>query len=319
MKKKERIKQLAGREYLPLAATAAMWVLVIAVIGHADTARLLATTTMIRAIQLLTKLATPMALKRRSEAPKPIRRQARQLALTLQLGALAIALMLVALLVEAMKAIGQHQIAAFLPFAALGMPARFIRLADPKSASPYFRLALTAGGLAMAAIAWVFAWPVALFALIFAARDWIAYFVLRWWPRTPTPPKVRRDDPLKFAEIARYTVILGRRLMTYRITKSILTIFGPIGNAAARTGRGLNWHKRLEPYVPHHLGGFVAFSILTLGGAVFLAVRSGEPAAMILAAGLAQLGGLSANVVLLWRWLPSRHAESVVEDDDDDE
>ena len=40
------------------------------------------------------------------------------------------ALLLVALLVEAMKAIGQHQIAAFLPFIALGMPARYLRFAD---------------------------------------------------------------------------------------------------------------------------------------------------------------------------------------------
>ena len=105
--------------------------------------------------------------------------------------------------------------------------------------------------------------------LAFGAREWIAYFVLRWWPKVPRIPKVVIDEPLRFGEVARYTVILGRRLLTYRLTKSLLAVFGPLGNAAARTSRGLNWHGKLEPYVPHHLGGFVAFSLGTLITAVY--------------------------------------------------
>ena len=318
MSKRELFKQLAGREYLPLAATVAMWAIVVVALGHADAARLLATVTFIRSIQLLTKLATPTALKRRVEAPKGVRRQARRYAFVLQLASLVVALSLLALLVEAMRAIGQDDIAAYLPYAALGMPARTIRLADVKTASPYFRLALSSGGLFMAALAWAASWPLAMFGLIFGAREWIAYAVLRWWPRTPPPPKVHLSEPLHFAEVARYSVILGRRLLTYRISKSLLTIFGPFGNAAARTGRGLNWHKKIEPYVPHHLGGFIIFSLATMGGAAFLALRSGEPAAMILAAGLVQIGATTTNVVLLWRWLPSR-GDAVAEDDDDEE
>ena len=92
-------------------------------------------------------------------------------------------------------------------------------------------------------------------------------------------------------------------------------MFGPIGNVAARTGRGLKLHQKLEPYVPHHFGGFLLFSLAAFGGAVFLALRSGEPAAMIGAAGLLQIGAAAANVVLLWRYLPPRDAE-LVEDDD---
>ena len=208
-------------------------------------------------------------------------------------------LVVVALLAEGMKAIDQDQIAAYLPFLALGMPARHLRLADVKTASPYFRLALTSSGLVTASIAWAAGWPVTLFALAFGAREWIAYIALRWWPREPRLPKRSTDEPLKFAEVARYSVILGRRLLTYRLTKSLLTVFGPFGNAAARTGRGLNWHSKLEPYVPHHLGGFIAFTLVALGAAAFLAIRSGEPAAMIVAAGLFQVSGAAMNVVLL--------------------
>lgn len=319
MTRKKKIKQLAWREYLPLAATAAMWATIVLAIGHADAARLLASVTFIRGIQLMTRLATPTVLKLRVKAPRPVRRHAKRLSFKLQEASLIVGLILVALLAEGMKLIDQDQIAAYLPFLALGMPARHLRLADVKTASPYFRIALTGSGLVTAAVAFAAGWPATLFALAFGAREWIAYCALRWWPREPRTPKNMTDEPLKFGEVARYSVILGRRLLTYRLTKSLLAVFGPFGNAAARTGRGLNWHSKLEPYIPHHLGGFIAFALGTFGVAAFLAIHSGEPAAMIVSAGLCQVGGAAMNVVLLWHWLPSRHVDILITDDDDDE
>jgi hypothetical protein len=316
---KQGIRRLAGREYLPLVATIALWAVIAAAIGHADAARLLAATIAVRAIQLLTKFTTSLALRRRLEAPKAVRRQAKRFALDLQAGALVLALLLVAVLVEAMKAIGQHQIAAYLPFVAIGMPARYIRFADVRTASPYYRLALACGGLFMALLGWISGWQATLFGLAFGAREWIAYAVLRLWPRAPTYAKIAMTGNLTFAEVARYSAIQGRRLLTYRLTKSALTVFGPLGNVAARTGRGLNWHKKIEPYLPHHLAGFILFSVGTMGAAAFLALGSGEPAAMIAAAGLLQIGAAAANVVLLWRYLPDKPGDLVPEDDDDDE
>lgn len=319
MKRKKQIKQLAWREYLPLAASAAMWAMIVLAIGHADAARLLAAVTMVRATQLLTKCATPTALKRRAGAPRAIRRQARGFAFNVQASALIVALLLVVLLVEGMKTIGQHQIAAYLPLIALGMPARYLRLADVKTASPYFRLALSTGGLVMASIGWAAGWAATLIGLVFGVREWIAYTALRWWPRTPTPPRVPRDDPLRFDEVASNSAIYGRRMLTYRLSKAALTVLGPFGNAAARTGRGLNWHMKIEPYVPHHLGGFILFSTATIGAAIVLALRSGEPAAMILSAGLFQIGGAAANVLIFWHWLPPRDASFILEADDEEE
>jgi hypothetical protein len=107
--------------------------------------------------------------------------------------------------------------------------------------------------------------------------------------------------------------------LTYRLTKIALTVFGPVGNFAARTGRGLNWHAKIEPYLPHRLGGFVAIAIGTAGGAAFLAMRSGEPAAMVGAAGLMQLAGASANIALMWRYLPDRNDPDLIVDEDDDD
>ena len=302
-----------------MAGTIATWAVIVAAIGHADAARLLAAVAAVRAVQMLTKLVTPIPLKRRLHAPREIRRQARGLALTLQSAALVVALLLVALLAEAMKSIGQQQVAAFLPFIALGMPVRYLRFADVRVASPYYRLALSAGGLAMVSIGWAAGWQAAALGVAFGAREWIAYITLRLWPRGPRQPRFARNDPLNFAEVARLTAILGRRLLTYRLSKSLLTVFGPIGNVAARTGRGLKLHQKMEPYVPHHLGGFILFSALAFAGAAFLALRSGEPAAMIGAAGLCQIGAATANVILLWQYLPLRDAEPVDEDDDEDE
>jgi hypothetical protein len=316
--KRRQLKQLAWREYLPLVGTVATWAVIVLVVGHADAARLLAATIAIRAIQFLTKLATPLVLKRRLQAPKPIRRQARRLSFTLQAGALLTALVLVAMLMEALKAIGQGEVAAFLPFIALGMPARYLRFADVRTASPYYRLAAAFGGLAMVLLGWLSGWQTAALAVAFGAREWIAYVALRWWPREPRPPRSPTSEPLRFAEVARYTAIFGRRLLTYRLSKSLLTVFGPVGNVAARTGRGLKWHEKLEPYVPHHLGGFILFTAATWGGAAFLALRSGEPAAMVGAAGLLQVGAAAANVVLVWRYLPPKGSETVLEEEDEE-
>ncbi|HVF38112.1 MAG TPA: hypothetical protein VNA29_09265 [Sphingomicrobium sp.] len=315
MGKRHDLKRLAWREYLPMAATIATWALILAAIGHADAARLFAAALSIRAIQLLTKISTVPALRRRLEAPVAVQRQARWLALGLQGAALAVAAALVALLVMALTAIGQQQIAAFLPFIAVGMPARYLRLADAKTASPYYRLALATGGLAMVLIGWASGWHAAALGLMFGAREWIAYAVLRLWPRASRPAKVRLDDMLKFGEVAHYSAVLGRRLLTYRITKSLLAVFGPFGTAAARTGRGLNWHAKVEPYIPHSLAGFLLFSAVAFGIAAILATRSGEPALMIVAAGLLQVGAAAANVILFWRYLSVRNNERAPEDD----
>jgi hypothetical protein len=317
--KAQKIKRLAGREYLPMVATIAMWAVIVAAIGHADAARLLAAVTMMRAAQMLTKLATPLVLKRRLSAPKEIRRQAKRFALSLQAAAFAITVTLVALLAMAMDMIGQDQIAAMLPFVAIGMPARYLRFADVRTASPYYRLALASSGLVLVSLGWAAGWDAAALGLAFGAREWAAFVVLRWWPREPKLPKTPIDEPLHFPEVARTTAVVGRKMLTYRLSKSLLAPFGPIGNIAARTGRGLKLHRKLEPYIPHHFGGFLLFSLVTSGAAIFLALRSGEPAAMIGAAGLAQISAAATNVLLLWRYLPSRDSEVIEDDDDDDE
>jgi len=317
--KRDHIVRLSLREYLPLLATVALWAAIVAAIGHADAARLLAATVMMRAVQMLTRLATAPSLKTRAGAPLEILRQARRFAFAVQFALLGLNVGLMLSLVMLLRSAGQQQIALFLPLIAVGLPARVLRFSDSRTDSPYFRLALAGGGLVAALAGWAAGLGAIGMGLAFGAREWIAYAVVRWWPKEPHVPKRPIVDPLGLAEIARNTAISGRRLLTYRLTKVVLTIFGPLGNFAARTGRGLNWHGKIEPYLPHSLTGFILFALGTAGAALFLVVRSGEPAAMIGAAGLMQLAAAAANIALMWRYLPDRDDPSLIVDEDDDD
>ena len=312
-----RLLRLSLREYLPALATIALWAIVVVAIGHADTARLFAAALSLRAIQMLTRLATAKSIKARVGAAAPVRKQARRFARIVQIVVLAANIVLIAALVHGFQAIGQHQVALFLPLVAVGMPARILRYSDMRTDSPFFRLALSGGGLVMAAVGWAAGLGAVGMGLAFGMREWIAYGVIRYWPKAAHVPEHPTADPLAFAEVARNTAVSGRRLLTYRMTKIALTVFGPVGNFAARTGRGLNWHGKIEPYLPHRLSGFILIIAVAAGGATLLVLRSGEPAAMIGAAALMQIAGASANIALLWRYLPDRH-DLIVEDDDDE-
>lgn len=314
-----RIARLALREYLPLTLTVALWAVIVAAIGHADTVRLLAATVAIRGVVMLTRMTTASSLKARAGSPRPIRRQARRFAFAVQGAVLAANLLLVWLLVAGLDAIDQHEIALFLPLIAVGLPAKVLRFADVRTSSPYFRVALAGGGLVAALAGWAAGLGAIGMALAFAAREWIAWGVVRWWPRAAHVPDRPVEAPLDFAEVARNTAISGRRLLTYRLTKVALTLFGPAGNFAARTGRGMGWHNKAEPYLPHSLPGFILFAAASVIGAGILAARVGEPVAMVGAAGLLQLAGASANIALMWHWLPDRHDPNLVVDDDEEE
>lgn len=319
VKDKPRIVRLGVREYLPLTLTVLLWAVIVAAIGHADTVRLLAATVAIRAVMMLTHMNTSASLRRRSGTARAVRRQARRFAFMVQVAVLAATLAVVLLLIAGLDAIGQHQIAMYLPLIAVGLPARVLRFSDVRTSSPYFRMAMAGGGLAAALGAWAAGLGAIGMALAFGAREWIAFGVIRWWPRV-VPLRARPiDAPLRFAEIARHTALSGRRNLTYRISKVALTMFGPVGNVAARTGRGLGWLSKIEPYLPHSLVGFILFALAAAGGAAFLAIGIGEPLAMVGAAGLLQLAGASANIALLWRWMPERLDIGQAIDEDEDE
>ena len=311
--------QLTAREYLPMAAAIAFWAVSALAVGHADAARLLSATVLLRAIVMLVDLSTVGPLRARRDAPAAVWRKSRRNTFLMQGAGLALALAIVTLASMALFEAGQQALALALPLVAIGLPARAYRGADINATSPYFRLIVSGSALAAALAAWAMGAGLPGLAVAYGLREWIATIVMKLIPRPPAENERQTDEPLRFAEVARNTVVTSRRLLTYRLTKNILTVFGPFGNFAARTGRGLNWHSRLEPYMPHRRSGFILFALFTGGAAIGLVVWSGEPAAMIAAAGLTQLCAIAINVLILWRYLPRRDDPDLVIDESEDE
>lgn len=312
--------RLTAREYLPMALILAFWAIVAVTIGHADAARLLAATVLVRAPLMLTQMSVRSALQRRAGSALDTRKSAYRLAATVQIGVLAALMLEVALLALALAAVGQVLIAHMLPLVALGYPARLYRALDPRAKANYLQSFIAAAGVAGAGIALLLGAGPLGFAIAYGVREWIALAAVLIVRRSSAPePQSPTDEPLSFAEIARNTVVSSRRLITYRLTKNILTVFGPFGNFAARTGRGFNLHGRLEPYMPHRRAGFAIFALIAATLAVGLVVKSGEPVAMIGAAGALQLCALALSVLLWWRFLPERDDPLLVPDDEDED
>lgn len=312
--------RLTAREYLPMALILAFWAIVALRIGHADAARLLAATVLVRAPLMLTQMSTLSGIHRRVGSAPETRKSAFRLATIVQVAAFAALVLEVALLTLTLVVLGQILIAHMLPLVALGYPARLYRALDPRTRVPYLQSLTALGGIVGAGIALALGAGPLGFAIAFGLRDWVALAaVMIVRPASAPKPQSPTDAPLRFAEIARNTVVSSRRLITYRLTKNILTVFGPFGNFAARTGRGFNLHGRLEPYMPHRRAGFAIFALIAATIAVALVARSGEPVAMIAAAGALQLCALALSVLLWWRFLPQRDDPLLVPDDQDDD
>lgn len=315
----KKAARLTGREYLPMLATIGFWAVVALGIGHADAARLLAATVLMRAPLMLSQMTTSAPLRRRYVSTPQVWKASRRTAALIQLGVLGALALQVAVISMLLGAVHQDMVAMMLPLVALGLPAKLHRQITPRLSSHYARLYLGLATLAMGGGAWALGAGPLGFALAYGLRDWLASAMLALVPVPIPVPERTSDEPLTFGEVAKTTVVTSRRLMTYRLTKNVLTVFGPFGNFAARTGRGLNLHGKLEPYMPHKKAGFALFAIAAFGLAVFLVWHSGKPLAMIAGAGAMQLAALALNVILWWRYLPRRDDDSlVIEDEDDD-
>ena len=312
--------RLTAREYLPMGLLIAFWAVAAIGIGHADAARLLAATVLMRAPLMLSQMTTLGPLRRRDTAPKAVRRQSRRTVWAVQLGVLAALIVETGLFYAGLIAAGQPLVAEMLVVLALGFPAKLYRGLDTRASAQIFPLIATFACLAGAGVAWaVGAGPIG-FALAYGLREWVAILFVRLLALSKDGVKEKgTDEPLTFAEIAKNTVVTSRRRLTYRLTKNLLAVLGPFGNFAARTGRGLNLHGKLEPYMPHRRGGFVLFAFFSTALAVGLTVHSGKPVAMIAGAGAMQLAALALNVLIWWRYLPKRDDGSIVVDDDDDD
>jgi hypothetical protein len=313
---KQRLISLTQREYLPMAGSAAMWALILAAVGQADFWRLLAALTLVRSVQLLTRMPTLTVLRRRSGAPAKIVRKSARRALLIQLGSLAAGLTVLAAVLMGVVAAGQPRWAFMIGLMAVGYPARNLLQSQPHCNERLFRIVVQWFGAALLVPAHYFDWGVAEVAFLIGLREWIAGLASLVWKRKSSSDSVLSDTPLTAAEVAAITVLRARRAFAYRASKALLALFLPGAGFLARTGRGLNLHNRLERLVPKYRPGFVAVFAGTILAASSIVIWLPKPVLLLTAAMLARVGAAAGSVLLWWPHL--EQADRNDEDEDED-
>ena len=76
-------------------------------------------------------------------------------------------------------------------------------------------------------------------AVVVGLRDWFGLLATWLFGPAKKPPKITPTEPMGFHQAAARTEASARRRLSYRVMKSIFGVLhGPLGNLAARTGRG---------------------------------------------------------------------------------
>lgn len=310
-------QRLVIREYGPLVAWVAAWLIVGASVGHADAIRLLAAIAFVRCARYLTGPTSAPLLRSRMSALGKVHGPARRTVLMVELAALAASVIVLALLIQLLLAADQQITAGFCLILATTLPVRVLMpLAAGRRIEELYQPLVSVAGLVLAGLAWVVDGSLIGFAVAFAAREWIAlalaYVIARRREANETPP-----ESLKWRQVADQSHLSARRRFTYRVSKNLLKfVFGPFGVIAARTGRGFRMDRKLERFVPRSAWalGFLTLGLIGTGVALILLVP--KPALLVVAATLMRVGASAGNI-LIWSALGS--GEVVLPDDEDDD
>lgn len=311
------IRRLATQEYAPLALMIAFWSVIGIAVGARDTAYLLAAMTMARSILFLTRLSIAASLKRRQGSDADHYRQALKIGTEIQLGVLAAQLLVTALLYFALVAAGAGPAAAYLPYVAPWFAARALRNLMPNILTPDMRPFISGSGVVLAGLGLFMGWSAPLIGLAVGLREWLAMVLAILFLPKPKSREKPVSAPLQFAEVAARSFRQSQRVLAYRVAKTILGVFGPIGSATARTGRNLKWDRRIIPHIPKARGGFFGLAAAGIGIAAVGIGIIGGPIATVAGAGAMQIAGIALNICWLW---PYQHDvdQDWFDDEDDD-
>jgi hypothetical protein len=293
-----------------------MWGLVLAAVGAADSWRLIAALTVVRSVQLFTKMPTLTVLRRRSQAPAKVVRKSTKRAFRIQMGSLTAGMLLSAIVVVAIAAAGQPRWAAMIGFMSVGYPARNLLQSQPQTNERLFRIVVQWFGAAMLIPAHYFHWGVAEIAFMIGLREWVAGLASLIWKRREKPDEAQSMEPITATEVAAITVLRARRAFTYRVSRALLALFMPGAGFIARTGRGLNLHARLERLVPQYRPGFLVAALGSTAAAAGIVIWFPRPALLLTAAMLFRVGAAAGSVLVWWPYL--EHANFDDEDEDED-
>ena len=311
------VTRLTVREYLPLGLSLATWAMIGLAIGHADTVRLFAANIFVQGARSLCTLELTPVFRTRIGAAPEIVSASRRAAFRMELGGLAGAVALCLLLAAFLGWREMATAAGMVALLIIGIPARHpggvLVLHRERAAS--WRLGAALTGAIGGAVVLLLGLPWWAAAIAFGLRDWGGLLVTALAGRRREAKAIIASEPLTFREAAAQTESSARRRLTYRIGKSLLSVFlGPFGSVAARTGRGIQLDQRLSRYIPRHRPGFMLFTGATLAAGVAILWVSREPATVLLAAAFIRVAASGGSALLWWNY-----ADTKLDEDDDEE
>lgn len=315
--RKQTIRRLAFREYLPMIGWVVAWLIIGLAIGHADAVRLLAATALIRSARYLTSPESGPSLRMRVLANGQIVAGARRTAVAVELAAMLGSLLAAAGIVMLLLSVGERETALFCVILSTMLPARLLMpLYASKHVGDIYQSVVAVAGVVLAGVVWLVSRNPLWFAATVAAREWIAILVAGLIAR-PRQAAVEQMDRLHWREIADHSHASARRRFTYRVSKSLLKfVLGPFGSIAARTGRGFRVDRKLERFVPRSIAGLAAVFLSLTAAAVALILIVPEPAVQLIAATLLRAGASAGNILI---WSKLGRGETLLGDDEDDD
>jgi hypothetical protein len=295
-----------------------MWGLVLTAIGHKDALRLIAALTMMRSVQLFTRVPTRTALRQRFRASAKVWKKSFRRARWIQLASMSAGLLLIALVVLGVSLAGQERWAMLIALMSVGYPVRNLLQAQPHVNAWLFTILVQWLGVALLIPAHVHGWGVYEIAFLVGAREWGASMGALIWKVGTKPGSATAETAFKVAEIGPVTALRARQAFTYRLGKILLGAFLPGTGLLARTGRGFNLHHKLERRLPHHRPSFFAISLGSLGIAAAIILWFPRPALLVVAATFARLAAAAGAVLVWWPYLDQIIADADEDEDEDD-
>lgn len=311
--------RLASREYLPLAGWVLLWAAVTAAFRPPDVVRLLAATQFVRALRELVAMDTGAAMRRRYAADARTIARSMRVAIRVEAATLVISLMVIACFIALLVALDQPRAAWLTAILSFAIPARHFAPANRGHRRPgLFSVASSWSGLGLILLVILFDLGLEAAAWAMALREWLALAAVLLLKPSLAPPTPQTSEPLKWREIAATTAALARHRLAYRVSKGLLSVFGPLGSVVARTGRGVGAHRKLDRFTPRRpwsvallAAGLAAWAF----GALFL-VR--EPATLVLAAGLLRVAAAATSTAVWARYADTHGLADLGEDEEED-
>lgn len=316
--RKQTIRRLALREYLPMIGWVVTWLLIGLAVGHADAVRLLAASAMVRSTRYLTGPESGTSLRMRVSPGGRIAPGARGTAAKVEVAALLGSLLALSAIVALLLGAGEKETAVFCVLLSALLPARLlVPLFAGKQMREFYQPLLAWTGVALAGLVWLVSRDAIWFAAAIAAREWVAILIAAVIAKPRQPASEPMAARLQWREIADHSHATARRRFTYRVSKSLLKfVFGPFGSIAARTGRGFRMDRKLERFVPRTSASLGGLFLLLTAAAVALILIIPEPAVQLLAASLLRVGASAGNILI---WSKLGRGETLLREDDEDE